>query len=99
MFRWLINHLFFLSLIVFPSLGFAVDIPPGQAIAPPPGKSAIRFEMNSVRFGDKYLAGKALNTRSELTFSLHYSGGLINSRQPGLSVQLGWLSRAAPSTP
>ena len=87
MFRWLINHLFFLSLIVFPSLGFAVDIPPGQAIAPPPGKSAIRFEMNSVRFGDKYLAGKALNTRSELTFNtlgVQYSGSfLINNRLAG----------------
>lgn len=87
MFRWLINHLLFLCLIVFPSLGFAVDIPPGQAIAPPPGKSAIRFEMNSVRFGDKYLAGKALNTGSELTFNtlgVQYSGSfLINNRLAG----------------
>ncbi|GIS18662.1 MAG: hypothetical protein CM15mP120_05780 [Pseudomonadota bacterium] len=51
MFRWPINHLFFLSLIVFPSLGFAVDIPPGQAIAPPPWQKRYSFrdELGQVR--------------------------------------------------
>ena len=69
-----------LALAAVPVWGFAIDIPPGQAIAPPPGKSAIRFEMNSIKVGDKYLKGEALNTRSELelnSLGVQYSRSLM----------------------
>ena len=77
---FLIRMLVVLGLAAFPGWSFAIDIPPGQAIAPPPGKSAIRFEVNSVKVGDKYLQGKALNTGSELelnSLGFQYSRSLL----------------------
>ena len=76
----LISRLCMLCLALLPVSVIAIDIPPGQAIAPPPGKSAIRFEMNSVNFGEKYSDGDALDTDSELTLNslgVQYSRSLM----------------------
>ena len=62
MMNFSLRFFYVLALAAVPVWGFAIDIPPGQAIAPPPGKSAIRFEMNSVKFADKYLKGCLLYT-------------------------------------
>ena len=48
-----VRRLWICGLMGLPGWSFAIDIPPGQAIAPPTGKSAIRFEMNSVNFVEK----------------------------------------------
>ena len=66
----------FIFLSLFSSFSVAVDIPPGQAIAPPPGKSSIRFELNSVKLGEGFKSGKSLNLGSELnvnTLGVQYS--------------------------
>ena len=69
---------------------YAIDIPPGQGIAPPPGKSSIRFEVNSVRVGEKYRDSESLNTGSELEFNslgIQYSRSLmIKDRLAGFYV-------------
>ena len=80
MMNFSLRFFYVLALAAVPVWGFAIDIPPGQAIAPPPGKSAIRFEMNSVKFDDKYLKGEALNTGSELelnSLGVQYSRSLM----------------------
>tara|TARA_B100000927_G_scaffold273472_1_gene251927 strand:+ start:161 stop:1033 length:873 start_codon:yes stop_codon:yes gene_type:complete len=94
-----VRRLWICGLMGLPAWSFAIDIPPGQAIAPPPGKSAIRFEMNSVNFGEKYSDGDALNTDSELTLNslgVQYSRSLmIKNRLAGFYLNSA-VGRARP---
>ena len=77
----------------------AIDIPPGQAIAPPPGKSALRFELNAFKLGDQYHYGKALGTGANIRFEtlgIQYSRSLqVKNRLLGFYVN-GSLARARP---
>ena len=80
----------FILLSLFSSLSVAVDIPPGQAIAPPPGKSSIRFELNSVKLGEGFRNGESLNLGSELnvnTLGVQYSRSfMIRDRLAGFYI-------------
>ena len=77
----------------------AIDIPPGQAVAPPPGKSALRIEMNSVKYGEKYNEGESLKLGPELqmeTIGAQYSGSLmIKNRLAGFYINSS-VGRATP---
>lgn len=94
-----IRRLLLLSLVMTPFTTRAIDIPPGQAIAPPPGKSSIRLELNSVKVGDKYRNRKALNTGVELGFQsvgVQYAkSGLIKDRLAGFYINTS-VGRAIP---
>lgn len=86
-------------LVITPLQAYAIDIPPGQAIAPPPGKSSIRFELNSVKVGEKYKNSEALNTGAELglhSLGVQYSGSLlIKNRLTGFYINTS-IARAIP---
>ena len=89
----------FIFLTLFSSFSVAVDIPPGQAIAPPPGKSSIRFELNSVKLGEGFKSGKSLNLGSELnvnTLGVQYSRSfMIRDRLAGFYIN-GAVGKALP---
>ena len=89
----------FILLSLFSSLSVAVDIPPGQAIAPPPGKSSIRFELNSVKLGEGFRNGESLNLGSELnvnTLGVQYSRSfMIRDRLAGFYIN-GAVGKALP---
>ena len=86
-------------LVVMPSVTRAIDIPPGQAVAPPPGKTSIRFELNSVQVGEKYKDKASLNTGAELglhSFGVQYAGSfLIKNRVAGFYLNTS-VARAIP---
>ena len=79
---------YLICLVITPSVTRAIDIPPGQAIAPPAGKTSIRFELNSVQVGEKYKNSESLNTDAELglhSLGVQYAGSFL------IKNKLHWL--------
>ncbi len=87
-------------LVVTPLVTRAIDIPPGQAVAPPPGKTSIRFELNSLQVGEKYKNSESLNTDAELglhSLGVQYAGSfLIKNKLAGFYLNTS-VARAIPS--
>ena len=89
----------FILLSLFSSFSLAADIPPGQAIGASPGKSSIRFELNSVKLGEGFRNGESLNLGSELnvnTLGVQYSRSfMIRDRLAGFYIN-GAVGKALP---
>ena len=93
-------RLFYLfCLVLMPLSTRAIDIPPGQAVAPPPGKTSIRFELNSVQVGEKYNNSESLNTGAEVglhSLGVQYAGSfLIKNKLAGFYLNTS-VARAIP---